>query len=144
MQRDIVEPKKNIIFFDGLCNLCNQWVDFVLKLSQNQFYFAPLQGETAKKLLDPALYMGSGGEEGPKSIVFIDQEGLYIQSAAVLKIFSKLSSPSWKVLSKVGSLIPGRMRDSIYDHVASRRYAWFGKRETCRLPTEQERSRFLK
>lgn len=131
-----ISQTKKIIFFDGVCVLCNSLADFVLKWDKkNKFLFAPLQGETAKK------YGLSSEEEKMRSLIFADGEKIYMRSAASVRILMGLGG-LWK-LTGILLLIPSFIRDFFYDIIAKRRYTWFGKRETCRVPQEREKEKFL-
>ncbi len=125
-----------IIFFDGVCTLCNGFVDFVIKRDPGRFQFASLQGETARKNLDAGFL-----DHDPKSIVLWDEAGVHTKSQAVIRILARLPAP-WKLAVGLYAVPPG-MRDFFYDFIAKRRYRWFGRRDTCRLPGPQERSRIL-
>jgi len=128
---------KSIIFFDGVCGLCNRFVDSLLKRdTQNMFLFAPLQGETAHRLLSKS------DTETLGSIVFWEQGRTFRRSTAVVRVFQKLGGV-WACLGWGLWLVPKPLRDLGYKLVAANRYRLCGKKETCRLPTSQERSRFL-
>lgn len=130
------ENKQKIIFFDGVCGLCNGFVDFILAMDKKkQFLFAPLQSEFAKKNLPVEMTTEL------KSVVFLNNGKQYSKSDAVLHVLDELGGV-WK-LSKVGRILPAKMRDSAYNLVAENRYEIFGKKDTCRLPSAEERSRFL-
>ena len=128
---------KPIVFFDGECNLCNGFVDLLLKLDPTgKMWIAPLQGETAAQLLPPLP-----NDLEAWSMFYRDKTGLYDQSDAALKVAEQLGG-LWSIVTALQS-IPQPIRNVVYRMVASNRYRWFGKRSTCRMPTEQERSRFL-
>ncbi len=131
------EPSEPIIFFDGVCGLCNHFVNFVMARDHaGIFRFAPLQGTTAARLLNlPA-------EQALDSVVLWDRGDEYDRSAAVVRILSKLGG-IWKLLAGLFWIIPLPLRNIAYSCVAKIRYRLFGKKETCRLPTAQERERFL-
>ena len=131
------EKPQKIIFFDGVCHLCNRFVDFVIQQDpEHQFYFAPLQGITAQKLL--------GNERVQKLDSVIYSEGLEIfeKSDAVSRILKQLPPP-YKILGSILSAFPGSARDLIYQLVAKNRYQWFGEKDSCRIPTASERAQFL-
>ena len=132
-----VDAVRRIIFFDGVCGLCNWSIDFVLKHDQrHDFQFSPLQGETAKTLLTPA------DANDLNSMVLWVQGRSYRKSAAVVRVLWQLGS-HWQVLGSLLWLIPLPFRNLGYTIVAKNRYKIFGKKESCRLPTPEERSRFL-
>lgn len=130
------ELHQQIIFFDGVCNLCNGFVDFLMSRDLDRhFHFSPLQGETAKRVL-PA-----DSRERLHSVVLSSQGQMFEKSDAVLMILPQLGG-LWTAF-RVFWIIPKFLRDMIYDLVAKNRYFIWGKRETCRLPTPEERKRFL-
>ena len=129
--------EKSIIFFDGVCGLCNRFVDSLLKRdTQAVFVFAPLQGETARKRLS------KNDTETLGSIVLWEQGRTFRRSTAVVRVLWKLGGV-WAWLGWGLWIIPKPLRDLTYKLVALSRYRLFGKKETCRLPTPEERSRFL-
>lgn len=131
------EKESPIIFFDGVCGLCNHFIDFIFQEDHCAlFRVAPLQGETAKKLGIQLSESETGG-----SIVLKDEAGLHYGSTAVLRIFAKLGG-IWRVMSWA-QIIPLLAREVVYRFIAKNRYRFFGKKETCRLPTESERGRFI-
>lgn len=121
-----------IVFFDGFCNMCNRFVDFLLR---NDFEgkFAPLQGQTAKKVLgkDAKTY---------GSVVYVDGNKRYEGSTAVIRIISQLKG--WSAV-KAFFLVPKPVRDWLYNFVSEHRYEWFGRRKTCRVPSKEEKRKFL-
>lgn len=126
-----------VVFFDGVCNLCNGAVQFILRKETGQVLkFAPLQGATFQRLRAPE------NEQLPDSILFFEHGRFYAESAAVLRIARYLSLP-WRLLSYPGWLVPAFLRDAIYRFIARNRYRWFGKKEACYLPTPELRGRFL-
>lgn len=128
--------EKPIIFFDGVCGLCNRTVDFLIRHDKDrQFLFAPLQGETASRTL-PATRTTQ-----PDTIICKDGSKLYYKSDAVLHIMMRIGG-IWR-LSGAVYIIPKFIRDFFYDIVAGNRYRIFGKKESCRLPSSQEREVFL-
>lgn len=134
----------NVVFFDGVCGLCNCFVDFVLSRDhQNAIRFAPLQGETARRVVREELQKPSGHESTFNTIVWMDSAGReYIRSAAAVRVLWMLGGVWW-LIGWLMWLIPRPLRDIGYRIVSANRYRWFGKQETCRLPTPAEKSRFL-
>ena len=128
-----------ILLFDGVCNLCNGWVDFVIRRDpRGRIRFAALQSAAGSKALRdiglPNDYLDS--------IIFIDVDGtVRTASTGVLATLRELRWP-WPLFYAL-ILIPAPVRDFFYRHIAEKRYLWFGKRDTCRLPTEDEERRFL-
>ncbi len=130
-------PQAPVVFFDGVCGMCNHFVDFLLKYDHKQiFLFAPLQGEAAK------LHLEKTDTEDLKSIVLIKNGKTFRHSAAVVQVLCSLSG-FWKMAGYTLWIIPGPLRDLGYRLVAKVRYRIFGKKASCRLPTPEERARFL-
>lgn len=131
------KPQKPIIFFDGVCAMCNAFVDIIIRIDRKQiFLFAPLQGTTAQELLPP---MSDNPEEW--SMVYLDETGIHQQSDASLAVYRRIGG-IWGVLGWL-RYIPRFIRDPVYRVIANNRYRWFGKKEACRIPTAEERERFL-
>ena len=111
---------RNVVFFDGVCHLCNGFVDAVISRDKGHVLsFAPLQG----------------------SVIFYEGGKIHHRSSAILKILTKLGGPY--TLFGLGWIIPGFLRDLLYKWIAKNRYAWFGERNMCRFPTPAERSYLL-
>jgi predicted DCC family thiol-disulfide oxidoreductase YuxK len=129
-----------VIFFDGECNLCNGFVQIVIRNDPHaRFRFASLQSEHARDI--PAL-PDTAEYAGGLSTVIVKHRGAYLsKSSAVLKIAKLLGFPY--SLFYVLIVLPKPIRDSIYEWVAANRYKWFGKRDACMLPTSDLKSRFL-
>ena len=126
-----------IVFFDGVCGLCNHSVKRLLKLDKRQrLRFAPLQGETARKLLD------ARDIQDLNSLVLYDARGASRRSTAVVRILGHVGG-IYRFASCCLWLIPSPIRNAGYRFVAHYRYRWFGKHEACRLPQPGERERFL-
>ena len=127
-----------IVFFDGVCNLCNFFVDRLVAMDkQETLHFAPLQGQTAQSqnLIMPA-------DPKAQSIYFLDEDGqVYARSEAVLQIAKSLGFP-WNLAGPI-KLLPLFVRDFCYKVVAVNRYKWFGAKPSCRIPTASEKARFL-
>lgn len=125
-----------VIYFDGFCGLCNGFVDFMMKIDQEKlFHYSPLQSDYAKKNLPEEF------TKDLKSVVYSDGQNLYTKSAAVIKILQDRGGV-WK-LSSAGKFVPKVILDKAYDLVAENRYKVFGKKESCRLPTPEERELFI-
>ena len=126
----------NIVFFDGVCGLCNRFVDFLIQADkQYRLRYAPLQGITFNSLKTQFT------SPIPDSVVFYSDNKFSIKSTAALKILIKLGG--WYRILNVFFIVPAFIRDAVYDFVAKNRYNWFGKKETCRLPSLEEQSLFL-
>ena len=119
-----------VVLFDGVCNLCNDSVDFILSRDPaGYFRFAPLQSEPAKPLLARCKLPSSFLD----NIVLVENGECHVRSTAALRIARRLAWP-WP-LFYAAIVIPRPLRDAIYDWVARNRYRWFGKREHCRIAT---------
>ena len=127
-----------LVLFDGVCNFCNYWVNFAIKHDKKQVLrFAPLQGETAKKIL-PLFNIST---TALSSVIFIHKGKAYTQSSAALQICRHLNG-GWKLFYGF-YIIPKFMRDFVYNIIARNRYKWFGKKETCMVPSEDVKNLFL-
>jgi predicted DCC family thiol-disulfide oxidoreductase YuxK len=126
-----------VILFDGVCNLCNGAVQFILRRDRTStFRFASLQSAYATSLL-ARLHVDPAKED----TIFVYEDGrLFARSEAILRIASHLEGFSWM---KIFRIIPSFIRDGVYRLVARKRYAMFGKRESCMIPTPELRERFL-
>jgi predicted DCC family thiol-disulfide oxidoreductase YuxK len=127
-----------VILFDGVCNFCNYWVNFAIKRDRKKkLRFTSLQGETAKQLL-PKYNINS---TSLSSVIFIDKGIGFTQSSAAIRICKHLDG-GWKLFYGF-MIIPKFIRDFFYNVIARNRYRWFGKKETCMIPTPELRERFL-
>jgi predicted DCC family thiol-disulfide oxidoreductase YuxK len=128
---------EKIILFDGICNLCQASVQFIIKRDPNaHFRFASLQSEVGKKILK--RYNIS---DDINSFILVVGEKYYTKSSAALMVCNYLQG-FWKLLY-VFMFVPRPIRDRIYHFIAENRYKWFGKRESCLIPTSDLRKRFL-
>lgn len=126
----------NVIYFDGVCGLCNGFVDFIMKIDRKAlFKFSPLQSEYAKASL-PIEYTN----DLDSVVVQVDGKTLR-KSKAVLAVMKKLGGP-WAIAGAFG-VLPEGLLNKAYDLVAENRYKMFGKKDSCRLPTPDERTRFV-
>ena len=128
--------RTKIIFFDGVCHLCDGWVSFVLKRDKTQqFKFCAIQ--SAKSL----EYISVQDQADLSTIIYYDNGKVYKHSTAVLRILKDLGS-YWR-LFYILWIIPSFLRNFVYKLVARYRYAMFGKRSECRIPNDDDASRFL-
>lgn len=127
-----MQSKNPIILFDGVCNLCNGGVDFLLRRDRKkQFRFIPLQSESGK------LYIRKFQiPVNTDSVILIRFNQVYFESDAIIEIAGMLNYP-WK-LGVIAKIIPKKIRNSLYRIIARNRYRWFGKRSTCRIPSSEE------
>jgi predicted DCC family thiol-disulfide oxidoreductase YuxK len=131
------ELEKPILFFDGVCGLCNRFVDFSLKHDPHgRVLFAPLQGKTAGELLS------NTDLENLDTVIFYENGSPSHRSTAIVKLLSGVGG-LWTVLAWLLWLIPRPLRNFGYRVMAKNRYRFFGQKESCRLPTPEERTRFL-
>lgn len=129
---------KYIILFDGLCNLCNGTVQFVLpRDKKKQFFFGSLQGRAGQQYLQ---HFGLPQNQ-LNSFILLEGEKYYTRSAGVLRVLKHLGG-GWRLLYAF-IVIPRFIRDAIYKWVARNRYKWFGKREECPVPDAAVKERFL-
>ncbi len=133
-------PKDNyLILFDGVCNLCNSSVQFVLKHDKNnRFIFSSLQGEIAEKIIEN---FNIDTDNIDSIILFTPEEKLFYKSTAALKIAYRLKFPI--SLLSIFFIFPRVIRDIVYDFIAKNRYKWFGKSESCYMPTPELSKKFL-
>ena len=131
--------QKKIILFDGVCNLCNGSVTFILQREKAPvFQFASIQSDAGRELLE---WCGLPSEYN-QAVILIDQGTVYLGSTAALKIGQTLKFP-WSLLCYAGFIVPKLIRDWVYSQIAVNRYQWFGKKDVCMIPTENLRVRFL-
>lgn len=129
---------ESVILFDGVCNLCNGAVNFIIDRDKKaQFTFAPLQSAPGQAMLKEHLT----NAENLDSIILVEGNRIKIKSDAALSIAYRLSG-LWPALV-VFRIIPRFLRDLVYDWIARNRYRFFGKRNQCRMPTPELKSRFL-
>jgi predicted DCC family thiol-disulfide oxidoreductase YuxK len=128
----------SVILFDGVCNLCNGAVQFVIARDPAaRFHFAALQSPAAARLIESA----GSRDPLPDSIVLVEDGRVWTRSTAALRIARQLRFPWSAVYALI--VVPRPLRDGLYNLVARNRYGWFGKREACMVPTPALRARFL-
>lgn len=134
----------NVVFFDGVCGLCNRFVDFVLSRDRRgAIRFAPLQGDTAKRVLSGDCRAVSSETQTFDTVVWLDSSSReFVRSAAAVRVLWRIGGV-WSLIGWLLWLIPRPLRDVGYRLVAANRFRLFGKKETCRLPSPAERERFL-
>ena len=129
---------KSIILFDGVCNLCNSSVNFIIKHDKKKhFLFASLQSDAAKEI----LLQFPTKKLTLDSILLIEGKDIYEKSSAALKISKHLSN-GFHLLNYF-IIIPLFIRDLVYNLISKNRYKWFGRKDKCMIPTEEVKSRFL-
>ncbi len=129
---------QHIVLFDGVCNLCNSGVQFIIKKDKrNLFKFAALQSDFGKELL--VKYQID--TKSLNTFVYVNKDKAYIKSTAALKI-AKALKRGWQIFY-IFIIIPAFIRNFIYDFIAKNRYRWFGKKESCMIPTPELKAKFL-
>lgn len=127
-----------VILFDGVCNLCNGAVTFIIRRDPTErFMFAPLQSEAGQRLLLEARIPSDSND----TILLIEQGQAYTQSTAALRIAKRLHRP-WPLLYMF-IIVPRPLRNHIYKWIARHRYTWFGRTDSCMLPTPELKRRFI-
>ena len=135
---NVPDVKKPILLFDGECNLCNGWVQFVMKRDRDRvFFFSSLQSELGRRV---SQSLGLSGED-LKTLILVDESGYFLKSSAALGILKRIGLP-WAMFAAL-LIVPKFARDAVYDFVARNRYRWFGKSAVCMLPTKSQTERFL-
>jgi predicted DCC family thiol-disulfide oxidoreductase YuxK len=130
--------KKPIVLFDGVCNLCNGTIQYIIKRDKrDQFFFASLQGSTGQQLLKKYQLP----QTSFNSFVLIEGDRAYTKSTGALKVLKKLGG-IWNLLYAF-IIVPLFIRDAVYNWISKNRYRWFGKREYCMIPTPELKARFL-
>lgn len=131
-------PYQPLLLFDGICNLCNTSINYIIKRDKRQlFKFASLQSDAAKQV----LLQFNEKKYSIDSIILIYNNSIYYKSSAILKLLSIMGGIY--SVSAIGYIIPKKLRDKLYDYIATNRYKWFGKRESCMLPTTDLEQRFI-
>jgi predicted DCC family thiol-disulfide oxidoreductase YuxK len=133
-------PKgKKIILFDGVCNLCEASVQFVIKYDKKDlFRFVALQSDLGKELIK---HIGLDIKNIDSVILYEPGIAYNYKSTAALEIAKNLGG--FFHLGTIFRLIPNGLRNLLYDYVARNRYQWYGKKESCLIPTTQIQSKFL-
>ena len=128
----------SIILFDGVCNFCNYWVNFLIdRDKKNVFKFAALQSEKGRELLEKYNLPTNDFD----SFIFLSKNKVYKKSLAAFEIAKNISG--WPKLILLFRFLPSNLTDWIYSLIAKNRYQLFGKKDACRIPTKEERAKFL-
>lgn len=130
---------KKIILFDGVCNLCDASVQFIIKHDKNDvFRFVAIQSELGQKIIN---YIGIDTSKTDSIILYEPGLSYYYKAEAAFLIARNLSG----IYSLIGHLnfIPNLIKNSVYDYIAKNRYKWYGKKEACLIPTPQLKAKFL-
>jgi predicted DCC family thiol-disulfide oxidoreductase YuxK len=130
---------KKIILFDGVCNLCNSAVQFVIKHDKNDvFRFVALQSELGKEIIK---HIGIDSKKIDSIVLYEPGVAYYYKSDAALEIARNLGGIFH--LGTIFRIIPTGIRNQLYDYIAQNRYKWYGKKESCMLPTPELKTKFL-
>ncbi len=137
---DLNFPKnKKLILFDGVCNLCNSSVQYVIKHDKNNmFMFAPLQSNIGKKIIEN---FNIDTQKVDSILLYTPKKGIDYKSTAALKIANNLGFP--QSIMSVFFIAPPVIRNWVYNYIAKNRYTWYGKKEACMIPTPELQSKFL-
>ena len=132
------KTRDRIVLFDGICNLCNGFVQFIIKRDPHaRFAFGALQSDEAKELLANTIVR----PEELKTVVYLRNEKVLVRSTAALTIFKDLGG-AWVLLYAL-VIVPANLRDLVYRWISRNRYRWFGQKDSCMIPTPELRARFL-
>lgn len=128
----------NVILFDGVCNFCNSSINFIIRHDKkNRFHFAPLQSEPGTAIIK----QHNLPEEFLSSVILIEDGKAYVKSTAALRIARRLNG-GWPLFYGF-IILPPFCRDWVYNIIARNRYKWWGKKESCMVPTPEVRKKFL-
>ena len=133
-------PKnKKLILFDGVCNLCNSSIQYVIKHDKkNLFMFTALQSEAGKQIIEK---YNIDTKKIDSILLYTPEKGIDYKSTAALKVANKLGFP--QSLMSIFFIIPPFIRNWVYDYIAKNRYKWYGKKDACMIPTPELKSKFL-
>jgi predicted DCC family thiol-disulfide oxidoreductase YuxK len=130
---------KPVIFFDGVCDLCNGFARFILKRDRQKiFRFGLLQSQRANKILKSRGLSGIS----VATVVLLEKDRIFVESDAVLEIMKRLNREGWHLLYRL-KIVPKFMRDFIYRIISRNRYRIFGRRKTCMIPPDDLKDRFV-
>lgn len=132
--------KHGSVLFDGYCNYCSGWVNFIMKHDKKDYFrFAAVQTQPAKQLLEDRKIVTT---DLPDSVLLIEGDRLFTKSTAGLRILKQLRFPFPLFYTLI--IIPAFIRDVVYNYIISKRYKWYGKRSDCRVPvTTEEKKKFI-
>lgn len=130
---------KKIILFDGVCNLCDASVQFIIKNDKNDvFRFVAIQSELGQQIIN---YLGIDTSKTDSIILYEPGIAYYFKAEAALRIAKELRS--WHSILYIFIHIPNFIKNGIYDFIAKNRYKWYGKKEACMIPTPELKAKFL-
>lgn len=139
MELEYLPQDKKIVLFDGVCNLCNAAVQYIIKRDKKDaFRFVSLQSELGQKILK---HIGINPLHIDSIVLYEPGVSYYFKSSAAIEIAKGLSGIF--TLASVFRILPSALRDSVYDYIATNRYKWYGKKDNCWLPTAELKAKFL-
>ena len=132
------ETTDDLILFDGVCNLCNALVQFVIRHDpKGKFHFAAIQSDIGRK-----IFQKYGLDSADlQTFVFISDNQVFLRSSAAIEVVSRFGG-AWRMFA-IFWLVPRLVRDAVYSTIARNRYRWFGRKDTCMIPTPEIEKRFL-
>ena len=134
-----LENNKQLILFDGVCNLCEASVQYVIKHDKNDvFRYTALESDVGQQILRK---FNIDRTKMDSILLYSSENGISYKSTAALKIASKLGFP--RNLMGIFLIVPAFIRNSVYDYIAKNRYQWYGKKDACMIPTPELKSKFL-
>lgn len=132
-------PNKKIVLFDGVCNLCESSVQWIIQRDKKEaFVFASQQSEVGKDIL---RYLGIDTKKMDGIVLYEPGVAYFIKSDAAMEVLKEMPFPY--SLLRIFRFLPVSIRDVVYDYIAKNRYRWYGKKDACWLPTKELRARFL-
>lgn len=136
----MIAQGKKIILFDGVCNLCNTWVQRIIEKDANDiFRFASLQSDVAKQLMNERHLQQTSVDS---IVLIVPGVAYFVKSDAALEIAKEMGG-KYRLLQMILSVFPVSLRDRGYDFIAKNRYKWYGKMDSCMVPTTEVMSKFL-
>ncbi len=130
---------KKIILFDGVCNLCNSSVQYVIQRDKkDEFRFVALQSDLGQKIIK---HIGIANKNIDSIVLYLPGIAYYYKSSAVIEIAKSLQG--FFNYGMLFRLLPNALRDVVYDYIARNRYKWYGKKESCMIPTPELKAKFL-
>ncbi len=136
MDKLIIQQTETILFFDGICVMCNRLIQFVLRHDKRkQVKFATIQGGTAERYLPEPIRMNL------KTVVLVDHRGMHTEADAIIRLLIAMGGSMQ--MARALYVFPRFMRNSVYGYIANNRYRWFGTTESCALLTPEQKTRIL-
>lgn len=134
----MMNSPEHIVVFDGVCNLCDWSIRFIAQRDyKKMYYFCPLQSQMGQSILKKMNFP----QTDFKTILLVENDRIFTESTAVLRIAKDFSFP-WSLISWF-LIVPKFIRDAVYRVISNNRYAWFGKKDVCMIPTHELQERFL-